>query len=490
MATSKVATIHDFSDLKCLQDLMSNSPSPKRQLSAITGVRFFAAAHVMVFHIVVFFAVVGATQPEKHEPFQEWCAQGMAAFGETTWLRAILLSGFSSVSFFFTLSGFILTYTSLNDAGRAAVDRREFWFARFARIYPVYLLGLIVNIPVFLVWLSSQKPPVSPIEGTGIALSAMTLTQAWWSRGAAAWNGPGWSLSVEAFFYFVFPWIVVLIDRFSKRALWAGMVFCCGLAILGPAIYTILDPEGIGPVQWTTDTFWARVVEFNPVSRLPEFLAGMMLGKLVGHQINRGSTSRDKLAAWISTLAAIGLLLALSLSEPIPRLLLYNGLFMTLNLLLIYGLALGVGPLAWVLSRRFFVLLGESSYALYILHHGLLMYGFVAVWLALGGWNLIQQEMERKQKEEQLAAIAEETVPAAVPKESTEISSEATSVPAETAKVSQLNVISPITFLWVSSVLLIALSVVVHKTIEVPARRFLKKRRVKRVARKLETQVA
>jgi len=472
---------------------MSESSSPKRQLSAITGVRFFAAAHVMVFHIVVFFAVVGATQPEKHEPFQEWCAQGIAAFDEAPWLRAILLSGFSSVSFFFTLSGFILTYTSLSEAGQVAVDRREFWFNRFARIYPVYLVGLIVNIPVFLVWLSSQKPPVAPIEGTGIALSAITLTQAWWPRGAAAWNGPGWSLSVEAFFYFTFPWFIVLIDRFSRRALWGGMILCCGLAVLGPTIYTLLDPEGVGVVQWTTDTFWARVVEFNPVSRLPEFIAGMMLGKLVGHQVNQGGSSGEKLAAWISTLAAVGLLLGLSLSEPIPRLLLYNGLFMPLNLLLIYGLALGVGPLAWVLSRRFFVLLGESSYALYILHHGLLMYGFVGIWLALGGWSQIQQEIERKQKEEQLAVVAEETVPAAVPKESIDKQAPAegqTPTPFQAANVSPKDVASPLTFLWVSSLLLIALSVVVHKTIEVPARRFLKKRRAKRLAKRLETQAA
>jgi peptidoglycan/LPS O-acetylase OafA/YrhL len=166
---------------------------------------------------------------------------------------------------------------------------------------------------------------------------------------------------------------------------------------------------------------------------------------------------------------------------------------MSLNLLLIYGLALGVGPLAWVLSRRFFVLLGESSYALYILHHGLLMYGFVGVWLTLGGWNSIQQEIERKQKEEQLAVIAEETVPAAVPKESKQIPSEdqnPTTLPSPTANVSPKDVISPITFLWVSSTLLIALSVVVHKAIEVPARRFLRKRRSKRLARQLETQVA
>jgi peptidoglycan/LPS O-acetylase OafA/YrhL len=55
-------------------------------------------------------------------------------------LRTMASIGYSGVSFFFVLSGFILVYTY---SGRATT-LRAFWQARFARIYPFYLLHSMV----------------------------------------------------------------------------------------------------------------------------------------------------------------------------------------------------------------------------------------------------------------------------------------------------------------------------------------------------------
>src|SRR4051812_45730838 len=57
----------------------------------------------------------------------------------------LLRTGYLGVQFFFVLSGFILAYTYLPQRGTGF--QRTFWVARFARIYPVYVLGLLLVVP-------------------------------------------------------------------------------------------------------------------------------------------------------------------------------------------------------------------------------------------------------------------------------------------------------------------------------------------------------
>src|SRR3954463_14806255 len=95
--------------------------SPNNQLPAVTGLRFVAAMHVYLTH-------------------SELPLSGAAAL--------ILVHGGSAVSFFFVLSGFILAFNYAGERGR--IDRSKFWVARFARIYPVYLLAIVVALPKWI----------------------------------------------------------------------------------------------------------------------------------------------------------------------------------------------------------------------------------------------------------------------------------------------------------------------------------------------------
>jgi peptidoglycan/LPS O-acetylase OafA/YrhL len=149
-------------------------------ISALTSVRFFAALYVAIFH---------------------WAKMNRHG-GWPTPIRNAAFTGYIGVPMFFVLSGFILSYNYAPDERRPNIDRRGFWAARFARIYPVYLLGLVIAFPFFLKDLSKAAllnvAHVSLIGGT-----ATTLTQAWSPATACKWNCPGWTLSVEAFFYAV-----------------------------------------------------------------------------------------------------------------------------------------------------------------------------------------------------------------------------------------------------------------------------------------------
>ena len=109
------------------------------------------------------------------------------------------------VSFFFVLSGFILVYTY---AGRE-IDKRDFYQARFARIYPAYLFSPAALVAVFLLRRIENARPVLRIRGAplrpGDRSLVLLLLQAWLPAAALSWNAVAWSLSVEAFFYAIFP---------------------------------------------------------------------------------------------------------------------------------------------------------------------------------------------------------------------------------------------------------------------------------------------
>src|SRR5262249_55110929 len=107
-----------------------------------------------------------------------------------------------------------------------------------------------------------------------------------------------------------------------------------------------------------------RVVKFNPLLRLPEFLVGIALGRLY---LQRGPEARAS-GGWLAPTALAGLRVVLGLGDRLPELLLHDGLLAPLFAVLVYGLACGGGLLGRLLAAPVLVRLGEASYALYILH--------------------------------------------------------------------------------------------------------------------------
>src|SRR5262249_51526881 len=137
-----------------------------------------------------------------------------------------------AVSVFFLLSGFVLAYTY---AQEAKLDARSFLFARFARIYPVYLLGLlIITVDAYL---SGQ---VSSLQNW--LLQAALLHD--WTTARFDWNDPSWSLSAEAFFYAVFPFLIGKLKLLGPRALRWTIILSLGLRIGLALAYLYVAPDG------------------------------------------------------------------------------------------------------------------------------------------------------------------------------------------------------------------------------------------------------
>ena len=173
------------------------------RLDALTSLRFFAAIYVVAFHI-------GKTDPVRHAEAASW--------------RLFINHGYFAVSFFFILSGFLLTRI-YRDAWTSA-SYKPFIVARFARIYPVYLLALAIQAPFYY--------PLAQLHKT---IAVALMVQSWTvlpSDYPGAWNFPAWSLSVEWFFCMIFPVLLWLLARIRKKRLAIAFVLIASLALDGP----------------------------------------------------------------------------------------------------------------------------------------------------------------------------------------------------------------------------------------------------------------
>ncbi len=332
-----------------------------RPLPALTGLRFLAAFHVVLFHY-------------------------LDRDGLPAWLANTVDSGPNSVTLFFVLSGFILAYSYLGAEPDATVPRRAFWLARFARVYPVYLLGLVLAAPVFVGKVLQQQgvtgESLLTIAGIGTAVGG--LFQAWLPGAACQWNCPGWSLSVEAFFYLVFPFAALPVLRMSRSGLRVALALSAlaGVVLMGGWLYGLYVASQ--PGSGLDSEAWKVVGAYNPLLRLPQFLCGVFLGRLYCLR-PRVSVPFDR------AMVAVGVVVSLVLfGVQWGHLALY---FKDLALLpgfacLIWGLAGGTDPLARALARPGMVALGEASYALYLLHSPLNNWlHAVDVYLRLGWWS-------------------------------------------------------------------------------------------------------
>lgn len=298
-------------------------------LPALTGLRFLAAAHVVVYHAL--------------RPVLVDAAPGPAA---------IAASGASAVTLFFVLSGFVLVHVYGHQ-----VEARPFWGARFARLAPLYWAALLLALPIGAI--ARARGVVSdPLGPASLALVATGL-QAWVPPAALRWNPPAWSLSCELFFYALFPLLARVLGARSARVAFAAgaAVWLVGVAL--PVAYLAVDPDGLGTPRITDEASWLNAIKLSPLARLPDFVVGVVAGLLVrtGARLPRGLGP-----------AALALTLLLAASGVVPALLLHNGLLAPLFAVVVCWLAVDGGPLARLLSTRPLQLLGEASYALYLLH--------------------------------------------------------------------------------------------------------------------------
>ncbi len=315
--------------------LAAKKTASRDRLPALTGLRAFAAANIVFFHF---------SNPAWFGPF-----------------APIVDNGYTSVSFFLLLSGFILSYNYSGRAQRGELVQWRFWVARLSRLYPVYFFALLISMGMLRdEW--GAHTHADFYLGVGLTL---LLLQGWSPLLSTFWNTPAWTMSTEAFFYLVFPFAVRWRRPQSNPGTIAllALLWLCGMTL--PLLYMHFHPDGDPHPGRYTDGWWIRALKFSPPPHLPSFLFGMTLADL-DSRIRRDGWPRFA----IGLFGVAGLYTVLRFGAAIPYVLMHDGLLMPLFACAILGLA-GRNLLARFFGFAPFLALGQASYCLYILHFNL-----------------------------------------------------------------------------------------------------------------------
>jgi peptidoglycan/LPS O-acetylase OafA/YrhL len=329
----------------------NDSSAVMGRIDALTGVRILAAGAVFLSH-----ALVIDTVP--------------------TTLRVFMSAGYNGVTIFFMLSGFVLAWNYHDRlAGLRARNLWSFFIARFARIYPLYLFALILA--------------VSPL----IALGTIDASVWWHVFALQSWdpsvadafkfNRPGWSIGVEFFLYACFPLVLVLLRKAGTKAL---VVILLAITVALFALTAWFVATGRGSLDATDLESAHRWLYRTPVSRLGDFTIGVIAALLLirGAKAPRWSIHAAQVGglAGIIALMANGLLLNTAWS--------LDAAYVIPSFLLIWGLAAGSDTrFARALSSRPMVLLGESSFAFYLLHTFVIDHFSVGGLTTVRGWAFL-----------------------------------------------------------------------------------------------------
>ena len=271
------------------------------------------------------------------------------------------------VSFFFVLSGFILTYVYQDLTGIKAT--LHFLAARIARVYPVYFITAIVTFAVF---------PGSMIAKEPLGILKTVATQLFMVHG---WlperffyfsvNSPSWSISTEFFFYLAFPVLIL-----NLRKSW---MLKLGILTLFPATLIVASQVLNLPLLGDAEQISTHgLLYINPLSRIFEFYLGMLTCLVVAQLKQR---EPDKVVTTFVELAATALIIGVIMNiEPLMFKCGLTAKFPTLSMylkycgntlgyvLLIGAVSLERGLVAKIMRAPLLVFLGEVSYSVYLIH--------------------------------------------------------------------------------------------------------------------------
>jgi len=302
------------------------------QLDQITFTRFVAALSVVFFHY------------------------GQSVFpANIPYLFENVTAGPIAVGYFYVLSGFIMAiaYYQTDINKQKAINKKKYWIARFARIYPVYLIALLMIVAVKLNVI---------VENWGQLPLNILLLQSWVPGYPITLNTPGWSLSVEAFFYLVLPFLLIWVYKFRIRSL---VIFCSFLWVATQLILLL----ALNSPEYAPKTLLHDFIYYNPLMHLSSFIAGLLVGIYFKHNTTHHQAKDNTLLLIISFALIFILIWSRPHLESIfsIKLAFTNGLLAPAFLLFIYLLAKDRGVFSKIMSNGWLILLGEASYSLYIL---------------------------------------------------------------------------------------------------------------------------
>ncbi len=293
------------------------------------------------------------------------------------------LHGSALMPVFFLLAGYSLAI--VYGKQRPGFKLKHYYRNRIARIAPVYYVTMLIALPLAVFghgW-------VPPSDIGWVFATNLFAVQMWPSFPPLSFVGPAWTISTLALFYLVFPWLLRWHQNQSERSLnrWVTI-----LAVVQAVVFF-----GLGFAIEPVDRWWAFWASHAwPISRLPVFDMGLVAGLLV---LRQGRAERDSAVRvmgvpieqkrrWARRVdwhagTFVFFLIGLSALQIVGGIDLLGswwmqGVFPYTILVIIVGLSV-TGQEATpytqrLLSRPAFLFLGRISLALYLIHEPIIQY--------------------------------------------------------------------------------------------------------------------
>jgi peptidoglycan/LPS O-acetylase OafA/YrhL len=327
-------------DLPPAGNLPEVAAKPLRpHLNALTGIRFYAALLILLFHTMGGFGL-----DHKHVIFNN-------------------IQVPQTVSMFFVLSGFILTFA--HPTLSTFAQFKMFMSMRMSRILPTHAICVLASLILFCVLLKDPFYLDRTIAQSFLLHSLIPMKEYFFHL-----NLVTWSISTEFIFYLCFPFLLAASRRhLALPLIFAGVSTLCAI-ILSCALYNPADATGL----------WYGIIQINPFSRIFEFAVGIVAAQLfIG---NKGFlVSESKIVSALYELVAVAAIYASLVILPAmyssisfvavpPPVMFYlhgcGGVFIYAFVILV--LARGRGFFSAFLGHPVNVWLGEISFALYMTH--------------------------------------------------------------------------------------------------------------------------
>jgi peptidoglycan/LPS O-acetylase OafA/YrhL len=264
---------------------------------------------------------------------------------------ALLRSAPTAVAYLYVLSGFVMSLVYYRPGEK--FDIAGYWRARFVRIYPLYIFSFLLVCVYYYDSLFRIKPQK--------IIANLFVVQAWFPQYSQSFNYAAWSMTVEFFFYAIFPFLILWIARQSTRKLiWASLALWAVSQALHYTLWIGYFPEH------------KDFIVYFPVFHLNSFVMGVVGGVWY---LREGRSQTINPVHVLSVLIGSFLLVALytiistggypALPHDLQAM---SGLLAPIMVLFVVALALDGSRLSQFMSRPALVNLGEASYAIYILH--------------------------------------------------------------------------------------------------------------------------
>lgn len=291
-------------------------------------------------------------------------------------------TGAWGVSVFLILSGFLMinNYFRKNRITHISIkDNFRFSLAKIQKLYPLHIAMMIIAIPLMIYDYVSASESHIIIRSFISLLTNIFLIQSWFPKEKIYYslNGVAWYLSVCAFIYFIFPYILNYIEqKYTKKKAVLSTISIFSLQIIVGFISSILPLPW--SIRWDFPT-WATYI--LPITRLGDFVIGCNMGYLylTDKKFSCSKKTSTCIPELLAVLFSIGsctvfYLVAAKTNVPAIKWWTNTSIFIIPSIILVYLSANNNNFISRILSNKLLVYLGNMSASLFLIHQMVFKY--------------------------------------------------------------------------------------------------------------------